>query len=66
MTLRMWLVRAGEEARFYEDFKRNNIVAIGWNELGDLSGVKNHAEIKQMIEKAHRKKKLGWKNITAS
>jgi predicted Mrr-cat superfamily restriction endonuclease len=56
-------VRAGEEARFYDDFKRNGIVAIGWNELGDLSGVKNQSEIKQMIEKAYGDKKLGYRNI---
>ena len=61
MTLRMWVVRAGEEASFYDDFKGNRIVAIGWDELGDLSGVKNHAEIKQMIEKAYSDKKLGWR-----
>src|SRR5215213_2869173 len=66
MTLRMWVVRAGEEARFYDDFKRNRIVAIGWDELGYLSGIKKHAEIKQMIEKAYSDKKLGWRNITTS
>jgi restriction system protein len=59
MTLPMWVVRAGEEARFYEDFKRNRIVAIGWNELGDLSEVKNHAEIRQRIERAYSDKKSG-------
>ena len=66
MTLRMWVVRAGEDARFYDDFKRNKIVAIGWDELGDLSRVKNHAEIKRMIEKACSDKKLGWRNIVTS
>jgi restriction system protein len=66
MTLRMWVVRAGEDARFYDDFKRNKIVAIGWDELGDLSRVKNHAEIKRMIEKAWSDKKLGWRNIVPS
>ena len=62
----MWVVRAGEEARFYDDFKGNRIVAIGWNELGDLSGIKNQGEIKQMIEKAYSNKKLGWINIITS
>src|SRR5918997_249267 len=66
MTLRMWVVRAGEEGRFYEDFKRNGIVAIGWHEHGDLSGANNHAGIKQMIEKAYSDNKLGWKNLITS
>jgi restriction system protein len=66
MTSRMWVVRAGDEARFYDDFKKNRIVAIGWGELGDLSEVKNPAEMKQMIEKAYGHKKLGYRNIVAS
>ena len=31
----MWMVRAGENSFLIEDFKNNNIVAIGWD-LGDL------------------------------
>lgn len=66
MTVRMWVVPAGEEGRFYDDFKRNSIVAIGWHEHGDLSGGKKYAGIKQMIEKAYSDKKLGWKNLITS
>lgn len=61
MTLRMWVVRAGEEGRFYDDFNSNRIVAICWHEHGDLSGAKNHAEIKQMIEKVYSDNKLDGK-----
>ena len=43
----MWMVRAGENAFLFDDFKQNNIIAIGW-EIGDLSG-KNPDEIKQMM-----------------
>ena len=32
----MWMVRAGPSSFLIEDFKKNNLVAIGWN-LGDLS-----------------------------
>lgn len=46
------MVRAGEEGRFYDDFKNNRIVAIVWHEHGDISEAKNPAEIKQRIEKA--------------
>lgn len=31
-----WLFASGEGARLWEDFKRNEIVAIGWDALGDL------------------------------
>lgn len=31
-----WMIRAGEGGRFADEFKEQNAVAIGWNELGDL------------------------------
>ncbi len=33
----MWMVRAGEVAYLFEEFKDKNIVAIGWVELGNLT-----------------------------
>ena len=44
----MWMVRAGEEAFLFDDFKDLNKISIGW-EVGDLSG-KNPDEIKQIME----------------
>ena len=35
----MWMVRAGEACFLFDDFRNNNRVAIGWNELGDLKDV---------------------------
>ena len=45
------MVRAGENAFLYEDFKNFNIVAVGW-EVQDLSG-KNPDEIKQIMENTY-------------
>ena len=47
----MWMVRAGENAFLYDDFKNFNIMAVGW-QVTDLSG-KNPDEIKQMMEKKY-------------
>lgn len=47
----MWMVRAGENAFLIDDFKQDNIVAIGW-EIGDLSG-KNRDEIKDIMAKKY-------------
>lgn len=41
------MVRAGENAFLFDDFKDLNIVSVGWD-IGDLSG-KNPDEIKQMM-----------------
>jgi len=38
MDEKMWMVRAGEGAYLIEDFKKLNIVAVGWKELGDITG----------------------------
>jgi hypothetical protein len=35
------MVSAGEHERLVEDFRQHSVVAIGWKELGDLSGVKD-------------------------
>ncbi len=45
------MVRAGENAFLYDDFKNFNIIAVGWK-VNDLSG-KNPDEIKQMMEKKY-------------
>lgn len=44
----MWMVRAGENAFLFNDFKELSKIAVGW-EVGDLSG-KNPDEIKQIME----------------
>lgn len=33
----VWVIAAGEGARFWEDFQELGIEAIGWDEIGDLS-----------------------------
>jgi len=57
MAKNMWMVRAGEGAFLIEDFKKNNCVAIGWNELGDISEIKRKDKIKSLIQKAEKYKK---------
>ncbi len=46
-----WIMSAGEKARFWEDFKQNSIIAIGWDyeSLGDLSNYSNKQEIKEKL-----------------
>ena len=47
MLVSMWMVRAGEHGFLIDDFKQDNIIAIGW-EIGDLSD-KTPDEIKQIM-----------------
>ena len=45
----MWMVRAGKNAMFIDDFERLNVVAVGWG-LGDLTN-KTSDEIKELVYK---------------
>ncbi len=65
MAERMWMVRAGEDAVHFEEFKNNKIVAVGWNEMGDLSKAKDPAALKSMVEQTYKDAKDGWKAISA-
>jgi len=49
----LWMVRAGEGGFLFEDFLAKNIVAIGWNELGDLSKIDSLDKLKSIIKKTY-------------
>ena len=44
----IWMIRAGPGGFLYDDFKENNVVAIGWN-MGDLSN-KSLEDIKELAK----------------
>jgi restriction system protein len=44
----MWMVRAGEGGYFFDDFRKDSVVAIGWNEIGDLTGVDSQEAIRDL------------------
>lgn len=49
----MWMVRAGHQAVLFDDFRSKNLVAIGWDALGDLSKVTDSDEVRNMMEKSY-------------
>ena len=49
----LWMVRAGEGAYLVDEFMSSNFVAIGWNEIGDLSNVVDLNEIKNLLNSAY-------------
>lgn len=48
---RYWMLSAGEKARLWDDFQKNSIIAIGWDDwgLGDLEKYKTKAEIQNKL-----------------
>jgi len=62
----MWMVRAGEGAYLFDEFKEKNVVAIGWNDVGDLSNVEEDLnEIKERLKKQYPDDSKGKVNISA-
>lgn len=59
------MVRAGENGRLFEDFKQHSIVAIGWQELGDLTNIKDSDEVRRKVEEKYIDEKPGSRPIFA-
>ncbi len=62
--VRMWMIRAGEGAHLVDVFLENGIVAVGWNEIGDISG-KTKKEIKALMRDRYAKFSQGKIAISA-
>jgi hypothetical protein len=51
---RIWAYAPGPRAQFWEEFYREGIMAIGWDELGDLSQYPDHADIAKRLREVYR------------
>ena len=56
-TTKMWMVRAGQGGSYVDDFIENNLVAIGWGQIGTLTKDDSKKSISSKISKE-------WPNIT--
>lgn len=48
---RTWAVGAGQGARAWDEFKREGLIAIGWDYLNDLSEYESQDELREAIAK---------------
>ena len=53
MKRTIWMVRAGEESKYFGFFQEKNLVAIGWSKVGDLKTFKTGDKIREAVEKAY-------------
>lgn len=61
--IRYWVYAPGEGSYMWEDFYKRGVMAIGWNEIGDLSLFKNKSEIKEAMKKIYGPN-LSYQNAT--
>lgn len=50
---RVWVIGAGEGARRWPVFYEDGIIAIGWDDLGDLRQFPSHAELHAAIKRVY-------------
>lgn len=62
-TIRYWVYAPGEGSYMWEEFYKRGVMAIGWNEIGDLSLFKNKSEIKEAMKKIYGPN-LSYQNAT--
>lgn len=48
-TKQYWLYSPGENAYLWDEFNSENIIGLGWDEIGNLSQYKNRDEIKKAL-----------------
>src|SRR5437868_11885360 len=53
-----WMIRAGQGGYLINQFAKG-YVAVGWSQLGDLTGIKSREEFKQLWRKADPRAKPG-------
>ena len=46
---RVWVLSAGQNAGWWDDFRRMNVIAIGWDDLGDLRELPTRESIHEML-----------------
>lgn len=66
MSKNVWMIRAGRGGYLAEEFEGKSLVAIGWNQLGDLTKVRSRDEIKELCRQTYPKDKPGKVVTSAS
>lgn len=62
-TIRYWIYAPGKDSYMWEEFYKRGVMAIGWEEIGDLSLFKNKSELKDKMKKIYDPN-LSYQNAT--
>lgn len=61
-----WLYSPGKNAEHWDEFYNNNIMAIGWDELGDLTRYNSRDEIYEALKQSYGGEGDKKNNVTAN
>jgi hypothetical protein len=62
VAMHYWMIRAGEGGKYFDEFIKNDIVAIGWHNINDLSKVTSKSQLETIYKKNYPKES----NVTKS
>jgi restriction system protein len=62
----MWMVRAGRESVYVDDFLQHSIVSIGWPELGPIDPAMSKKDVEKLYRAALPKESDGQVNVGTS
>jgi restriction system protein len=60
---RTWLVRAGKDAIFIDDFRANSVVAIGWRETGPIPPTADDDFLTELFDRTFATAKPGSRRV---
>jgi restriction system protein len=60
---RTWLVRAGRNAIFIDDFRANSVVAIGWREIGPIPPTADDDFMRELFDRTFVTAKPGNRRV---
>lgn len=60
MTATLWMVRAGEGGLKFDEFERDQLVSIGWPEMGDLTLLVNREDFVRQVSSCYPGAKKAW------
>jgi restriction system protein len=58
-----WMIRAGNDNELASLLEKANVVAVGWDAMGDLSGLKTREQFKESYIEAYPDHSLGRVNV---
>jgi len=48
-----WVIRAGEGGKYFDEFIKHDVVALGWSKLADLKNIDSRKELETLYKKAY-------------
>jgi restriction system protein len=63
---RMWFIRSGRDATFFDSFRSEGYVGVGWNKIGKLSPDVSDEELEHLFAKAYPEDKEGTRKVWAA